>query len=79
MCIYVEPINENTCFICVRVNLGVTGHFIDRRTKKPSNALFIRPQEVRELEFIVYEDSTHGRYSENVHGRSIWDNYGFSH
>ncbi|EGG12738.1 family 2 glycoside hydrolase [Melampsora larici-populina 98AG31] len=55
--------------------LGVTGYFMDSRTKKPSNCFFLRPDEVRVLDFVVYEDNTNGEFSSKIHVRTLWDNY----
>ncbi|KAG0147302.1 hypothetical protein CROQUDRAFT_43104 [Cronartium quercuum f. sp. fusiforme G11] len=54
---------------------GVTGYFTDTKTKKPSNCFFLRPDEVRVLEFVVYEDSTNGKFADQMYARTLWDNY----
>lgn len=54
---------------------GVTGYFMDSKTKKPSNCFFLRPDEIRALEFVVYEDDTNGEYAKKIRVRTLWDNY----
>ncbi|KAH9819236.1 family 2 glycoside hydrolase [Melampsora americana] len=54
---------------------GVTGYFTDSKTRQPSNCFFLRPDEVRVLDFVVYEDNTNGEFSNNLRVRTLWDNY----
>jgi hypothetical protein len=56
---------------------GVRGYFKDMTTKLPSNDFFLRPDEKRQLEFVL-RDQDHEDAAQNLESkmvvRTLWDN-----
>lgn len=50
------------------------GYFVDADTGHPSNDFYLRPDEVRTLEFVVFDDTTDGAWADKMLARSLWDN-----
>lgn len=86
--ISIRPIDQNQISLTVSqggvaawVNVehptGVRGYFKDMATQEPSNAIFLRPNETRNLEFVLkgYDHYDHTRNLESrMVARTIWDN-----
>jgi hypothetical protein len=64
-------------FCLMFILLGVRGYFKDLTTNLPSNDFFLRPDEKRQLEFVL-RDQDHDDLAQNLESRmvvrTLWDN-----